>query len=166
MKLLYVLFIVLIVNSTVAYGGSANCFEGVSAQIITNGYLNESDRTRLMSDCKKYQDFRLGVKKNPKGAYILNRKTFTCGKRKDYVHVYNKILKDGGTYNPIIVNRYKSCRVIRASKLTAVRTQKNPKDSIVEILYHGYYSVYFLHSQWVHKNELVPYAKLINRQVK
>ena len=163
MKSLFILTIALLLSSNLAY---ANCAKGVSKQINQSGNLDESDREKMMDDCKKFQDFRLGVKNNPKGAYILNPGSFTCGKREHYVKAYNKILEQGGKYNPSVIDKYKSCRAIRTPTLTAVRTQKDPTSPIVEVVYANEYSVYYLHSQWVHGSVLVPYAELLKNRVK
>ncbi|MGB0835408.1 MAG: hypothetical protein ACPGR2_12880 [Psychrobium sp.] len=144
----------------------ASCDEGVSKQIKQNGNLNESNKAKMLDDCKKFQDFRVGVDKNPKGAYILPPNSFTCGNREDYVEAYNRVLKRGGSYNINAIDRFKSCRVIRTPTLTAVRTQKDASSPIYQVIYANQYSVYYLHSQWVHGSVLVPYADLLKQQIK
>lgn len=145
---------------------NATCKEGVSKQIKQNGNLGESDRARLMDDCKKFQDYRSNLDKYIDGAYILNKGSFTCGKREDYVAAYNWVIERGGKYSPAILDKFKSCRAIKTPTLTAVRTQKNPNDPVVAILYANEYNVYYLHSQWVHGAELIPYKQLINKKIK
>ncbi len=170
MKNLPILILVLILTSNYSY---ADCSSAVSSKITNSGHLSESDRVRLMDDCKKYQDYRLGVKDNPKGAYILNPGDFACRKREDYVDAYNWVLERGGKYNPDSIgntnkshSRFKSCEIIKTPTLVAVRTQKDPSSPIVEILYHSQYSVYSLHEGWVHGAVLVPYGNLLKNRVK
>ena len=67
MKHLKTIIFILMLTPNIAY---ADCKEGVTKQISQNGYLNESDRAKMLDDCKKFQDFRLGVKENPKGKKI------------------------------------------------------------------------------------------------
>lgn len=167
----YLLIVIsLIITSNSAH---ADCSSAISSKIKNSGYLNESDRARLMDDCKKYQDYRLNVKDNPKGAYILNPGGFACRERKDYVDAYNWVLERGGKYNPNVIDntnkshgRFKTCEVIKTPTLVAVRTQKDPSSPIVEILYHSQYSVYSLHEGWIHGAELVPYSSLLKGRVK
>jgi hypothetical protein len=163
MKYLKIILFCLIFTSNISH---ADCSSAVSGKIKNSGYLSESDRTRLMDDCKKYQDYRLKAKDNPKGTYVLNPGDFTCRKREDYVEAYNRVLERGGKYNPDSMGRFKSCRVIETPTLVAVRTQKDPSSPLVEILYHSQYSVYFLHEGWVHGSVLIPYGDLLNRRVK
>jgi len=163
MNYLKAIIFILIFSPNIAYAG---CKEGVSKQINQNGYLKDSDRARLLDDCKKFQDFRLGVKENPKGAYILNKGSFTCRKREDYIKAYNWVLERGGKYNPSQIDKYKSCRAIKTPTLVALRTQEDPNDPVVKILYASKYSVYYLHSQWVYDRELVPYSSLLKGRLK
>ena len=163
MKKITLLMLLLLSVSNTAY---ANCDEGVSKQISQNGSLNESNRTKMMDDCKKFQDYRLSINEKDKAAYILNPGSFTCGKREDYINAYNWVLERGGKYSPSQLNTFKSCRSIKTPTLIAVRTQKDPTDPVVSILYANEYSVYYLHSQWVHGAELIPYKKLLNQRIK
>jgi hypothetical protein len=153
----------------------ADCSSAVSSKIKNSGFLQESDRARLMDDCGKYQDYRLSVKDNPnvKGAYILNPGAFSCRKREDYVDAYNWVLERGGKYDPSIIDgtnksrtRFKTCETIKTPTLVAVRTQKDPDSPIYEILYHSQYSVYLLHEGWIHGAELIPYSELLKARVK
>ena len=145
---------------------NATCEEGVSKKINQSGNLNESDRAKLMDDCRKFQDYRLNLDKYADGAYILNPGSFTCGKRDDYVAAYNWVIDRGGKYSPSVLDKFKSCRAIKTPTLVAVRTQKDPNSPVVEILYANEYSVYFLHSQWVHGAELIPYKQLMSKKIK
>ncbi len=163
MRNIFVTLIGLVLVSNLVH---ADCSSAVSKKIERSGDLNESDRSRLMDDCKKFQDYRLHVRENPKGAYILNPGTFTCRKREDYVEAYNRVLERGGRYNPAQMDKFKSCRVIKTPTLTAVRTQKDPSSPIVEILYHSQYDVDYLHEGWVHGAELIPYSDLLKARVK
>ena len=145
---------------------NATCEEGVSKQIKQNGNLNESSRDKMMDDCRKFQDYRLNLEKYADGAYILNPGSFTCRKREDYVKAYNWVIDRGGKYSPAILDKFKSCRVIKTPTLVALRTQKDPSDPVVAVLYANEYSVYYLHSQWVHGAELIPYKKLMDKKIK
>lgn len=145
---------------------NATCEEGVSKQIKQNGNLTESDRARLMDDCEKFQDYRLNLDKYADGSYILNPGSFTCEKREDYVNAYNWVIERGGKYSPSVLDKYKSCRATKTPTLVAVRTQKDPSDPVVAILYANENSVYYLHSQWVHAEELIPYKKLMSKKIK
>jgi hypothetical protein len=150
----------------IPYVANATCEEGVSKQIKQNGNLTESDRAQLMDDCNKFQDYRLNLDKYADGAYILNPGSFTCGKREDYIKAYNWVIDRGGKYSPAVIDKFKSCRSIKTPTLVAVRTQKDPSDPVVAILYANEYSVYYLHSQWVHGAELIPYKKLMDKKIK
>jgi hypothetical protein len=170
-------FLYLFLASSLFFCGlaHADCSSAVSNKIKNNGFLEQSDRSRLMDDCKKYQDYRLSVKDSPdvKGAYILNPGAFSCRKREDYVDAYNWVLERGGKYDPSIIDgtnksrtRFKSCETIKTPTLVAVRTQKDPESPIYEILYHSQYSVYLLHEGWIHGTELIPYSNLLKARVK
>ena len=141
------------------------CKKGVSKKINQSGYLSESDRAKLMDDCNKFQDYRLNIDKS-EGAYMLTVGSFSCRTREDYVAAYNRVIARGGQYSTAVLNKFKSCRTIKTPTLVAVRGQKDPSDPIVSIVYHSRLSVYFLHTGWIHKAELMPYKKLMSRQVK
>lgn len=163
MKLYKIVLFVLLVLPSLTY---ASCEEGVSKQIKQNGNLNESHREKMMDDCVKFQDYRLNIDKYIDGAYILNPNSFSCGKREDYVEAYNWVLDQGGEYSPQQMDKFKSCRTIKTTTLVALRTQKDPTDPVVEILYANEYSVYYLYSQWIHGSELIPYKELQKRKIK
>ena len=163
MRIIQVAIAVLISFSLKA---NATCEEGVSKQISQSGNLNESHREKMIDDCVKFQDYRLNLEKYADGAYILNPGSFTCGKREDYVAAYNWVIDRGGEYSPSQLNKFKSCRSIKTPTLVALRTQEDPNNPVVSILYHNEYSVYYLHSQWVHSAELASYKKLMSKKIK
>lgn len=119
-----------------------------------------------MDDCRKFQDYRLNLDKYANGAYILNPGSFTCGKREDYIAAYNWVIDRGGKYSPTVLDKFKSCRAIKTPTLVAMRKQKDPNDPVVAILYANEYSVYFLHNQWIHGAELIPYKQLMSKKIK
>lgn len=145
----------------------ADCTHGVTATINQSGDLFETDRERLLGDCNKYQKFLHEVHENNNtvGAYALIRDTFTCRKREHYVEIYNQILERGGKYETSYVNKFKSCRVIKYPKLTAVRKQKDPSSKIVAVVFGSDYSNFFLHSEWVHVDMLIPYQNFLDQRV-
>ncbi len=163
MKLLKLFVLALLALPCIA---NSTCEDGVSKKIGQSGNLDESDRDRLMDDCKKFQDYRLNIDKYADGAYILNPGSFTCRKREDYVAAYNWAIDRGGKYSPAVLDKFKSCRAIKTPTLVAVRTQKDPSSPVVEIVYANEYSVYFLHNQWVHGTELIPYKQLMSKKIK
>jgi hypothetical protein len=132
------------------------------------GTLNnqcQKDRKKLMDDCNKFQDYRLNLDKYAKGAYLLNPSSFTCREKDDYIEVYNWVIERGGKYSPSQLDRFKSCRTIKTPTLVAVRSKIDVNDPVVPIVYANEYSVYYLHSQWVHGSELVPYKELISKKI-
>lgn len=160
------LVFILIITAWFSNSAYAGCEKAVTNQIKRSGYLNDSDKEKMLGDCEKFQAFRLGVKESPKGAYILNVGSFTCRKREDYIKAYNRVLERGGKYSPEKIDKYKSCRAIKTPTLVALRTQEDPSDPVVKILYHSKYSVYHLHSQWVYDRELIPYETLLRNRLK
>lgn len=142
-----------------------NCEQGVSKKINQSGHLTEKDREKLMDDCNKFQDYRLNLDKYAQGAYLLNSSSFTCRKKEDYIEAYNWVIERGGKYSPKEIDRFKSCRTIKTPTLVAVRSDRDPSDPVVPIVYANEYSVYYLHSQWVHGAELIPYSDLISQKI-
>lgn len=162
MKLLLMALFLLFITVNFSY---SDCNDGVTEMIKNNGNLKESDRKRLMSECKELDKFLSKVDLHPEKAYILNTGDFTCYERRDYIELFNTVMDQGGEYNWNQVEGFKSCGIIQSPIVVKV-VQNNVGDQIVKIHRPDKYVEYYWYEEWVHKSSLKPYSDFKNMKIK